>query len=190
MWEKGKRKWESRRGGWQELLVWFYTTGGWGRRCKQTDVPPGGVNISWYRHLESREVIYLHVLNAPPPPTHTCTVQCVHILYSTCSGRRNSESLRVPPMIHPPHLPYNWRGFSSLYSFSPVGCVSPPCLHSRAGLLQPGLHLAWIKATVQHLQEWNWQRKAKVIQQHKWIGSYQHDARLTLQMWRRETVVG
>jgi hypothetical protein len=41
------------QGGWQELLVWFYTTGDWGRRCKQTDVPPG-VNISWYRHLESR----------------------------------------------------------------------------------------------------------------------------------------
>jgi hypothetical protein len=53
MWEKGKRKWESSRGGWQELLVWFYTTGGWGRHCKQTEVPPG-VNISWYRHVESR----------------------------------------------------------------------------------------------------------------------------------------
>jgi hypothetical protein len=33
------------QGGRQELLVKFYTTGGWGRRCKQTDVPPG-VNIS------------------------------------------------------------------------------------------------------------------------------------------------
>jgi hypothetical protein len=32
--------------------VWFYTTGGWGRRCKQTEVPPG-VNISWYRHVGS-----------------------------------------------------------------------------------------------------------------------------------------
>jgi hypothetical protein len=40
------------QGGRQELLGWFYTTLGWGRRCKQTDVPPG-VNISWYRHLES-----------------------------------------------------------------------------------------------------------------------------------------
>jgi hypothetical protein len=40
------------QGGWRALL-WFYTTGGWGRRYKQTDAPPG-VNISWYRHLESR----------------------------------------------------------------------------------------------------------------------------------------
>jgi hypothetical protein len=33
------------QGGLQELLVWFYTTGGWGRRCMQTDCPPE-VNIS------------------------------------------------------------------------------------------------------------------------------------------------
>jgi hypothetical protein len=43
-------------------IVWFYTTGGWGRRCKQTDVPPG-VNISWYWHLESRGNISMSSTN-------------------------------------------------------------------------------------------------------------------------------
>jgi hypothetical protein len=62
-----KRKWESSKVGWQELLVWFYTTGGWRRRCKQTDVPIQ-VNISWYRHLESREVIYPWVNQSEPYP--------------------------------------------------------------------------------------------------------------------------
>jgi hypothetical protein len=46
--ERGKRKWESRRWGWQELLVWFYTTGGWGRRYKQTDPPHGWTSADIY----------------------------------------------------------------------------------------------------------------------------------------------
>jgi hypothetical protein len=54
---------KKQQGGWQELLVWFFTTGGWGRRCKQTDGPPG-VNISWYRHLESRGNISMGLLYA------------------------------------------------------------------------------------------------------------------------------
>jgi hypothetical protein len=54
----------SSRGGWQELLVWFYTTGSWGRRCKQTEVPPG-VNISWYRYVESRGDISMWATHPP-----------------------------------------------------------------------------------------------------------------------------
>jgi hypothetical protein len=50
------------QGGWQELLVWFYTTGDWGRRCKQTEVPPG-VNISWYRRVGSRGYISMVQFN-------------------------------------------------------------------------------------------------------------------------------
>jgi hypothetical protein len=37
-------------------LSMIFTTGSWGRRCKQTDAPPG-VNISRYIHLESRAKI-------------------------------------------------------------------------------------------------------------------------------------
>jgi hypothetical protein len=45
------------QGGRQELLVWFYTTGGWGRRCKQTDVPQGWTSADI--EILNLEVIYL-----------------------------------------------------------------------------------------------------------------------------------
>jgi hypothetical protein len=103
MQEKGKSKWESSKVGWQELLVWFYTTGGWGRRCKQTDVPPG-VNSSWYRHLESREVIYLWGATVGDQLTSTVVVWYWQDFGNSCFMCED-DSLVVPRWRHlSPHL--------------------------------------------------------------------------------------
>jgi hypothetical protein len=75
------------QGGWRELLVWFYTTGGWGRRCKKTE-PKSQDNFSpgqpWTRtaletigystHVLKVKLFFQHLINNVKTHPNLCPV--------------------------------------------------------------------------------------------------------------------